>query len=104
MKSLKCRIPGSLARLAQTWPLAFFFALAYVWSWMTWVAVPRLVWQHGLGWKFDTFDITLIVVGACGPTVAALFTQWLGHGNLNICAVWTGLTSEGNVKRITRPV
>jgi hypothetical protein len=79
-----------LVRIAQTWPLASFFAIAYLWSWTTWLAVPRLVRQHALGWKFDAFDISLIMVGAFGPTVAAFATQWLAFRNLKICPVWTG--------------
>ena len=82
--------PRGFTRIAQMWPLASFFALAYLWSWTTWLAVPRLVRQHQLGWKFDTFDITLIMVGAFGPTVAAFVTQWLAFRNLKICPVWTG--------------
>ncbi len=38
-------------------------------------------------------EIVLVLVGAFGPTVAALVTQWLAHRNLKICRVWTGWRS-----------
>ena len=75
---------------AQRSPLTLFFLMAYAWAWTVWFLVPRIVRQHGLGWKFDTFEITLIIVGAFGPTVAASITRWLAFRDLRICPVWTG--------------
>lgn len=75
--------------LPQTRPLTLFFVLAYAWTWTIWLAVPRIVHHRGLG-QFDSFDISLIIVGACGPTIAAFLTQWLAYRNFRIGAVWTG--------------
>ena len=78
------------ARFARARPLTLFFPLAYLWAWTAWVIVPRALRGHPLGWKWDAFDITLIITGSFGPTVAALAVQWLGHRNLRICRIWTG--------------
>jgi membrane protease YdiL (CAAX protease family) len=84
-------LPGTgPSRFARNHPLLLFFPLAYFWAWTCWLVAPRLVRHHGLGPKLGVFDISLIVVGACGPTVAALVTRWLGHHRLNICRLWTG--------------
>lgn len=87
------QLRGSLERFARANPLPLFFTTAYLWTWTVWLAVPRVVRQHPLGWKFDSFDISIIIIGAFGPTIGALVTQWLGHHNLKICAVWTGWRS-----------
>jgi hypothetical protein len=83
-----------LVRFAQARPLTLFFLLAYAWAWTVWLLVPRMIHRSRLGaGDFDTVDIVLILVGAFGPTVAALVSQWLAHRNLKICRVWTGWRS-----------
>jgi membrane protease YdiL (CAAX protease family) len=81
------------ASFARHSPLIVFFLIAYLWTWTVWLVVPRAVRQHALGWKFDAFDIGLIMVGACGPTVAAFVTRWLAFRDLRICSAWTGWRS-----------
>jgi uncharacterized protein len=78
------------ASFAQRRPLTVFYIIACLWSWTVWLAAPRVVRQHALGWKFDAFDIGLILVGACGPTVAAFATRWLAYRDFKICPVWSG--------------
>jgi uncharacterized protein len=87
--------PGSaLVRFAQARPLALFFSLAYAWAWTVWLLVPRIIPPSRLGaGDFGRVEIVLVLVGAFGPTVAALVTQWLAHRNLKICRVWTGWRS-----------
>ncbi|HEV2468114.1 MAG TPA: CPBP family intramembrane glutamic endopeptidase [Candidatus Sulfotelmatobacter sp.] len=47
----------------------------------------------GLDASFDAFQIAIIMIGACGPTVAAFIVRWLGHRDIRICRVWTGLAA-----------
>ena len=82
---------GSLLfSLAQRRPLTVFFVIAYTWAWTVWLVVPRVVTHFALGWESDAFDIGFIMVGACGPTVAALVTRWLAYRDFRICPLWTG--------------
>lgn len=79
-----------LIRFARTQPLSLFFLLAYLWSWTTWLAVPALAQRIGIHTDLESFEIAIIVIGACGPTIAAFITRWLGYRDLKICRVWTG--------------
>jgi membrane protease YdiL (CAAX protease family) len=79
-----------LASLAQRRPLTVFFVIAYLLTWTVWLVVPRVVRQYALGRNFDAFDIGVVMVGACGPTVAAFVTRWLAYRDFRICPVWTG--------------
>jgi uncharacterized protein len=45
----------------------------------------------GLGSDSDAFEISLFIIGAFGPTVAALATQWLSHRDARIYRFRTGL-------------
>ena len=94
---LRSRIVPAITGTAQRHPLPLFFGLAYLWSWTVWLAIPRLVRQSTLGSNFDAFQIAVIVVGAFGPTVAALITQWLARRNLRICSLWTGWRTVGGL-------
>jgi uncharacterized protein len=92
--------PGSakprsvLVRFAQKRPLTLFSLLAYAFTWTVWLVVPHIVRHPGIGSGFDDdFDIVFVLVGACGPTVAAFVTRWLGHRDLRFCRVWTGWRS-----------
>jgi uncharacterized protein len=78
-----------LTRFSRSRPLAVFFLVAYAWSWSFWLLVPRTLLRHE-GSRSDVVELGLFLVGACGPSVAALVTQWLASGNLRICYVWTG--------------
>ena len=51
--------------------------------------VPRNLLQPE-GSISDVIELSLFLVGAFGPTVAALVTQWLAYRNLKICHIWTG--------------
>lgn len=66
-----------------------FFPLAYAWAWSFWLVLPRTV-LRGTGSTSDVVELGLFLVGACGPTVAALITQWLSDRNFKICRLWTG--------------
>lgn len=82
---------SSLTRLAQTRPLTLFFVLAYAWSWTIWLVVARIAQRVGVDTNFDAIQIAIIMIGACGPMVAAFIVRWLGRRDLRICRVWTGL-------------
>lgn len=82
--------PSRLTRFAQTRPLILFFTLAYLWSWTIWLAVPAIAQRIGINTDLGWFEIGIIVIGACGPTMAALTTRWLSYRDLRICRVWTG--------------
>jgi membrane protease YdiL (CAAX protease family) len=77
-------------RFAQARPLILFFLLAYLWSWTIWLAVPAIAQRIGINTDLGLFEIAVIVIGACGPTMAAFITRWLGCRDLRICRVWTG--------------
>ena len=78
-----------LTHFARTRPLVLFFPLAYAWAWSLWLLVPRtlLLRQGSLS---DSVELSLFMLGAFGPSVAALVVQWLANRNLKICHVWTG--------------
>jgi len=82
---------STLTHVAQTRPLTLFFLFAYAWSWAIWLVVPWIAQRAGLGADSDAFQIAIIMIGACGPMVAAFVVRWLGHRDLRICPVWTGL-------------
>ena len=79
-----------LRRFARTRPLVLFFFLAYAWAWSLWLLVlrnPLLLTEGSTG---ETIGLSLFLLGACGPLVAALVTQWFAYRNLKICHIWTG--------------
>lgn len=78
-----------LRHFARTRPLVLFFPLAYAWAWSFWLLVPRNLLQRE-GSISDIIELSLFLLGAFGPTVAALVTQWLAYRNLKICHIWTG--------------
>lgn len=68
-----------------------FFSLAYAWAWSFWLFVLRDPLHLQLkGSIADVIGLSLFLVGACGPLVAALVTQWLAYRNLKICHIRTG--------------
>ena len=79
----------AIVRFAQTRPLTTFFLLTYLWTWTLWLGVASLIPDN----KAEQFGELLIIMGAFGPTVAALATRWLSDRDLNICRVWTGWSS-----------
>ena len=80
-----------LRHFARSRPLVLFFPLAYAWAWSFWLLVLRNPLHLQLeGSIADIFGISLFLVGACGPSVAALVTQWFAYRNLKICHIWTG--------------
>ena len=82
---------SAITRFAQKRPLTLFFLVAYAWGWTIWLIVPRFLRNVVRGTdNFDPFDIAVIMIGACGPTLAAFLTRWLIHRDLKICPVWTG--------------
>jgi uncharacterized protein len=81
---------SAIVRFAQARPLTLFFSLAYAWAWTFWLIVPRSVLKILPKAGSDPFEITLFIVGAFGPTLAALATRWLAHHDLKICSLWTG--------------
>jgi CAAX protease family protein len=58
-----------------------------------WLGLARIVRHGPIGTQFETFEILLIIFGACGPTIGAFATRWLGHRDLKICKVWAGWRS-----------
>lgn len=80
---------SAAARFAQARPLTTFFVLAYAWSWTLWECVGMIV-DRTSGSRFDFLLTVFFIFGSCGPTIAALITQWLAHRNLKICRLWTG--------------
>jgi membrane protease YdiL (CAAX protease family) len=82
-----------LVRFAQANPLTCFFLLSYAWAWTFWLVVPRITDHFAPKFSSDAFDISIFIVGAFGPTAAALITRWLTHRDLKICLLWTGWRS-----------
>jgi membrane protease YdiL (CAAX protease family) len=70
--------------------LILFFLLAYAWAWSFWLLVLRNPLQLKEGSTGEVIGLSLFLVGACGPSVAALVTQWFAYRNLKICHIWTG--------------
>jgi len=81
--------PSFPVRFARSRPVTIFFLLTYAWSWVWWLGVVALVPDN----KVETYGVPLFLVGAFGPTVAALITRWLTDRDLRICRVWTGWRS-----------
>ncbi len=78
---------SKLTYLARTRPLRLFFFLAFAWAWCFWLFLPHKLLQ---GSNSEIVELSILLVGAFGPSVAALVVQWLAHRNLKICHVWTG--------------
>lgn len=81
---------SALIRFARTHPLILFFLIAYAWSWTLWLGAMPLAVRKPFGIDPEAFAILLVLIGACGPSLAALLTRWLGYRDLKICPVWTG--------------
>ena len=79
-----------LVRLAQTRTLPLFFVLTYLWTWMLWLVMAKIVPEGNISPRFEMFLEGLFAFSAFGPTVAALATNWLAHRSLKICRLWTG--------------
>lgn len=82
-KSVRPQSCRQLKNLARRRPLLIFFLLAYCFGWLGFL--PLVLSNLGLGIIRRYVPIEFIVVGASGPTLAALCTQWLVDGSFRIC-------------------
>ena len=81
---------SAAARFARGSPLILFFLIAYAWAWTFWLIAPWAARRSFTAALSDRFEIALFIVGAFGPTLAALATRWLAHRDLKICSRWSG--------------
>ena len=66
----------NLRQVARSTPLGTFFVLAYLWSWVWWI--PAVVWYRAQGFGGPVGPIIApVVIGAYGPTIAAIVTTGL---------------------------
>lgn len=77
----------TLWRIVARHPLCAFFFLAYVISWVSWS--PLVLSQTGLGYIPLEIPLAYIVVGSCGPLIAALLVRWILHRDLKAFHLWT---------------
>jgi len=76
-----------LTGVARRRPLVLFFLLAYALGWVGFL--PIVLTRVGLGLVPVNVPIQFIMIGACAPTVAAIWVQWLTERNLRICNLYS---------------